>query len=61
MKEYLEKLDELVALSKELETICYEKSEELATCQLLFTAIGIREILQSITGLAKKIDEWRPF
>lgn len=61
MKEYLEKLNDLVALAKELETICYEKNEELATCQLWFAANSIREMLQSIAGLAKKIDEWRPF
>lgn len=62
MKDYLEKLNELVALAKELEEISFEKkADELPTCQLLFTAISLREMLQSIAGLAKKIDEWRPF
>lgn len=61
MKEYLEKLNQIVALSKELVEISFEKSNELANCQLLFTAIGIKELMQGIAGLAKKLEEWRPF
>lgn len=61
MKEYLEKLDELVILAKELEEISYEKNEDLATYHLLFAASSIRELLQSIAELAKRLNEWRPF